>query len=539
MNYTYTGWRDNTGYGYPDTAWPRNVKSPTLEGWPSTGQRRAHPAVDILSNALGWWDVSDYREGDRFLRNLGIGGQQLNMRLGSSELFANSNDPTLVTPVGDGHWFKASGVNTSFLGCTPSLASSTNVPSGDIEILVDVQLDSYQGTPGPIFYNTNSATNLVSYGLRTIGVSGTIEFLFTIAGDASNRVITSTVNLTNGVRYQIKLTRNSSTGEIKIFLSTDDYQTFNEVFSTTSVTGALSRNASSSGQVLTMFQAGSGRYFRALVLDGIGGTPMFDFDLRTQLNPRSQSNTTTNESYVGAQLSNYTSLQPVIVTQNTSDKNCGYVASVSAGMRPYFSLGGDDYLRVPTRRLDLYGGDHGGYSIVFIMRAIAVRGDRSPFFTASGYNGGVVPTAAPGWNLYSYLGSGVRWSQRSRFEPNNDIWLEASSAQGYTHQPYRCYVGVSSAKSSRLILYDPFYEPSDANAFRSSGEIREVNMQRERVGGLWAINDDLAFLTVGLMNIAGMFPYGCFDFFAAAFIRREITRSEALSIAQYYGVVGR
>lgn len=96
---------------------------PRIFGWTFATKRAAPPAEELLSDAVGWWDVASYRAGDRFLRNRGTARDLLDMRLGSS-LEANSNDPTYL-PVASVGYIYLSGAAASTLTCTaPATATS-------------------------------------------------------------------------------------------------------------------------------------------------------------------------------------------------------------------------------------------------------------------------------------------------------------------------------------------------------------------------------------------------------------------------------
>jgi len=123
------------------TRWPSVDRSPTPTGWARPGnlmpadvprswprgRRGTSEAEEILATAEAWWDVdrSGFRDGDRFLRNIGTAGSALDLRLGSSGV-ANSNDPKYLAPADVGYCYMiGSGTNYLSLNLTvlTSLAS--------------------------------------------------------------------------------------------------------------------------------------------------------------------------------------------------------------------------------------------------------------------------------------------------------------------------------------------------------------------------------------------------------------------------------
>ena len=135
------------------TRWPSVDRSPTPTGWarPANlmpadvprswprGRRAASEAEEILATAEAWWDVdrSNFRDGDRYLRNMGTAGSALDLRLGSSGV-ANSNDPKWLGPEDTGYVYLPGVVGNHL---STSLTTLSSVAS--VDFAVRVSLDSF------------------------------------------------------------------------------------------------------------------------------------------------------------------------------------------------------------------------------------------------------------------------------------------------------------------------------------------------------------------------------------------------------------
>jgi len=115
MNRPVSGWPDvdhaRTPHGWqlPSGIMPARTGVP----WPrGVVGRASSEAESILATAVGWWDAAWY-DGSRFLRNRGVAGELLDLRLGSS-LVANSNDPLFLAPEETGYCYLP-GVSSNYL----------------------------------------------------------------------------------------------------------------------------------------------------------------------------------------------------------------------------------------------------------------------------------------------------------------------------------------------------------------------------------------------------------------------------------------
>lgn len=102
-------------------------------------------AEGLLTTAKGWWDVdkSNFKNGDRFLRNLGSAGQPFDMRLGSS-ITPNTNDPVLLIPETSGYVFiPGNGGGSDYL----EVPYASNLNTTQLDIVARFAVFDYQNIP--------------------------------------------------------------------------------------------------------------------------------------------------------------------------------------------------------------------------------------------------------------------------------------------------------------------------------------------------------------------------------------------------------
>ena len=131
--------------GSANAGWPQEPSAMLMpgrvEGWPAGTQRAANAAERLLSQAVAWWDVGQYRDGDRFLRNRGTGGELLDLRLGSS-IVANSNDPLYLAPEDRGYVYLPGVAGNNLTAPDDNSLDIT----GDIDVRAQIAMDDW--TPG-------------------------------------------------------------------------------------------------------------------------------------------------------------------------------------------------------------------------------------------------------------------------------------------------------------------------------------------------------------------------------------------------------
>ena len=181
----------------------------------------------------------------------------------------------------DNYWW-GSGVNGNFAS-TPS--ASANQITGDIEII------SYINLPNPTSYN-NIVTKDDAISNRIFIFSlGSNVLSFSTNFGAGLVTYSSTISLPSSVNRWIRVTRNSSNGEIKFFYSADvvttnpNSVTWIQLGTTVSGTVGASVTGTSIVAIGAQTSAGvnavQGRIYRATISNSIGGTPVVDFNPAT------------------------------------------------------------------------------------------------------------------------------------------------------------------------------------------------------------------------------------------------------------------
>jgi hypothetical protein len=303
--------------------------------WPR-GRRATSEAEEILATAEAWWDVdrSGFRDGDRYLRNIGTAGSALDLRLGSSGV-ANSNDPKYLAPEDIGYVY-VPGVTSNYLSVPD--ASALDV-LGDIDIRAKVSFDSWApGSQVAIVAKYAFGGNFDAYAL-SLTATGGLRLQWQPASLINQSAISSTVTgfaagVTKWVRATLQV-NNGASGNASTFYTSDDGSTWTQLGTVVTGSGvtdiqngttALGVGASSGGAVPM-----TGKVYRAQVLNGIGGTTVLDVDCDAITSGAATSFTATSG-------------QTVTINRATSGRKSVAMPSRSKGGRPLMLLGTDDYM---------------------------------------------------------------------------------------------------------------------------------------------------------------------------------------------------
>jgi len=321
----------------PSWSWPAALLPATGErGWPR-GRRPVTEAEDILADAIAWWDVdrSGFRDGDRWLRNLGSGGSALDLRLGSS-LAANSNDPRWLG-VEDRGYVYLPGVASNRLTVPDEAALDI---TGDIDLRALVALDDW--TPAAeqgIVAKFNSDTSQVSYRLAA-RTNGQLRFYWSVNGSTQlNQSSTAEVPASDGSPLWVRVTLdvdNGASGHAVTFYTSQDGSTWTQLGNVITGVGTTSIFSGSQPVEIGAVNSGtatsmSGRVYRAQVLNGIDGSTVLDVDCDALTSGSATSFTATTG-------------QTVTINRSTSGRKSVAVPSRSRGGRPLMLLGTDDWL---------------------------------------------------------------------------------------------------------------------------------------------------------------------------------------------------
>lgn len=311
---------------------------------------------DVLNDAVFWVDAGRSSVVSGALSNLGTGGSALNAVFGNST-GVDSFDPALLTHTGTNYVYMTGLTNYA---ATPS-ATPLDI-TGDIEIVVRLAADDWTPTAPQIIASKRSSTNL-SWQLQ-LAIDGTITWSFNNGTNLFlNGVVTAPSPLTDGVPYWLKFTRVASTGAIAMQQASD--QATEPTSWPTTWTSSGTRNTGNITAQAVELAIGAarqgsagdsfvGKFYRAIVRNGIGGTTVFDADFTTGITSGAQ--TTFTESSANA--------ATVTINRSTSGRKAVAVT------RPILLFGTDDYLEVPDNDL-LDFGVSDSFTMLLVHRAWA------------------------------------------------------------------------------------------------------------------------------------------------------------------------
>ena len=161
--------------------------------------------------------------------------------------------------------------------------ATVNSITGDIDIRVIAAADDWTPAAEHRFLSHDGGAGNRGW-LFVLNTAGRLSFQATQDGTTFNLSTTSTVAVTavgatNGSKFGVRVTRDSATGTIKFWYSTDNGVNWTQLGTdTTDDTGAL---YATTGDVKTDSAAGgsfAGKIYRAQIYNGIGGTLAVDFD---------------------------------------------------------------------------------------------------------------------------------------------------------------------------------------------------------------------------------------------------------------------
>jgi hypothetical protein len=465
-----------------------------VEGWPAGTQRAANAAERLLSQAVAWWDVGQYRDGDRFLRNRGTGAELLDLRLGSA-LAPNSNDP-LFLPVDDRGYVYLPGVASNFLSVPDEAALDI---TGDIDIRAQVALDDW--TPSAtqlILSKLNNTGDQRSYtvNIRTTGVvrlswstdgAGTVNADSTVAptvADGAALWVRATLDVDNG----------ASGYDVKFFTSSDGV-TWTQLGTTVTGVGVTSIFASTTAVRLGQDFGSTvmaGKFYRAQVLNGIDGTTVLDIDC---------------DAITSGSATTFTALtgQTVTINRSTSGRKSVAVPDRANRGASVMLLGADDYLEVQDNwqhgLLNFRQGD--SFTVVAVIRQWATPITNRAIvgkYDATGIAGYRLRQSATAFATVAEIGSGGSSA--------NDVGTSTSSGT------LASYAAVADRSANVITAYangTPSGSPTNIAAIGSL-----VTTQPLYVG-----RADTAIFTET-------------EFYAAAIFRRALSPAEITALSNYF-----
>jgi len=309
---------------------------------------------DVLNDAVFWIDAGRSSVSNGALTNLGTGGSAINAVFGNTT-GVDSFDPALLSHTGTNYLYLP--------GMAGNYASTPDSPAvsvtGDIEIIVRVALDDWTPATAQVLVGKFAGAGNISYNVN-VQTPGNIQISTSTDGTATSVATSDAVPpFVNGTAYWVRVTRASASGNINFYyaadqpvepttwtqLGTQRSNTAGAIFDSTAVQEIGSINAGASAPA-------AGKFYRAIVRNGIGGTTVFDADFTTGITSGAQ--TTFTESSANA--------ATVTINRATSGRKSVAVT------RPILLFGTDDYLEVADNDLLDFGASDSFTAIVIVRQ---------------------------------------------------------------------------------------------------------------------------------------------------------------------------
>jgi hypothetical protein len=426
--------------------------------------------------------------------NLGTAGSVLDAQYGSTT-GADTNDPLLLEHDGTNYLYLPGVLGNYAL--TPD-APALNI-TGDMEIVVRVALADWTAATSQGFVAKFDGPTGAgrAYVLRTFAATaGTIEFLWFDSGTATFRSFVSDAPVpfsadgAGWLRFTFDAD-NGAAGCTGRFFVANDQATEPTSWTQLGTDRVLATTATIStgsfpvvmGSDSTGVRAITGKFYRAIIRNGIGGTVVFDADFTTGITSGSQTTFTESSSNAAT------------VTINRSSSGRKSVAVV----RDVWLFGTDDYMEVADNDLLDFGASD-SFTVVAVVRQWG-----SPSFQAlvSKKPGGGV---SQGYWLVADSGSGGR-----RYIEIGDG--ATGFAPGVTGVPFGTLDVIAGVRDAGSL----FASVDGTSGTPVAAALNLSNTQVLRVGfGVGGNTSDMEFL-------------------AGAIFRRALSADEIASIANYYG----
>jgi len=315
---------------------------------------------DVLNDAVFWVDAGRSSVSNGALTNLGTGGSALNAVFGNTT-GVDSFDPALLTHTGTNYLYLP--------GATSNYASTPDTQeldiTGDIDIQVRVALSTLTNHALVSKWSGGLSRAYVFY----VGGDSNLYFETTPDGSFGARVTAGTTatissaGVTAGTTVWLRVTRdvdNGSGSNVTAFYWAADSDSVPSLWTQigSSVTKAGTTSIYAGIDRLTLGQSDSnnsnpltGRFYRCIIRNGIGGTNVFDADFTTGITSGAQ--TTFTESSANA--------ATVTINRATSGRKSVAVT------RPILLFGTDDYLEVADNDLLDFGASD-SFTAVAVVR---------------------------------------------------------------------------------------------------------------------------------------------------------------------------
>jgi hypothetical protein len=245
-------------------------------------QTYVNDVAAMLAEAVWYIDAAAAGyAGGQTVTNLGTGGTALDATLGSTG-GSDTNDPLWLDYTGSAY-VRVPGIVGNYLS-SPDAASLRL--TGDIDLIARLALDDWTPSSVTNLIAKFSTTGQFAYRLY-IDTSGRPVFGYSNDGTTLiARTASTATGVTDGapkwVRATMDIDNGSSQHEVKFYLS-DDGSSWTQLGTTVTTAGVATIFAGTStigigDRSNTAGQTSAGKFYRAIIKDGIGGSTVLDVD---------------------------------------------------------------------------------------------------------------------------------------------------------------------------------------------------------------------------------------------------------------------
>jgi len=403
----------------------------------------------------------------------------------------DTNDPTLLPHTGTNYLYLP--------GVAGNYASTPDTPAisvtGDIEILCRVALDDW--TPAA---QAGLVTKYGGAGDRGWGVFVTPTGNFKLDWSTDGTTLTSATSSVglggaDGTAYWIKVTRASVSGNVNFYWAADSStEPTSWTQLGTQVVGATGGIFDNGPAIEVGARGGggvdmaTGKFYRAIVRNGIGGTTVFDADFTTGITSGAQASFTA------------TTGQTVTIFRATSGRKAVAVT------RPIVLLGTDDYFEVPDSA-SLNFGATDSFTVLMVARGFGLPSTNSRLLSKNG-------TTGPGYRIRLNSADGNPFFNITDGTITTDT--AASPVSALTGGSMRVYTGVRNVTADQVAT--------------NSGSV----MTTPSTDATTTTLSNTSVLRIG-SDAPAAGSYADFEFVAAAVFRRALTAAEISNIVAWYG----
>lgn len=419
--------------------------------------------------------------------NLGTGGSALNAQNGSSS-GSDTND-ALYLAAESSPYVYLPGANGNYLSVPDSAALDI---TGDLDLRVWCALDDW--TPAAIqILIGKREVNQIAYQMA-IDTTGNVRLLWSTNG-STGILATSTAatGVADGTAKWVRATLdvdNGASGYSVQFFTSDNGTSWTQLGTTVTVAGVTSVFASTANLNVGARNSGgaepaAGKFYRAQVLNGIGGTVVCD--VNPAVLTSGSATTFTDQSSNAA---------TVTINRATSGRKSVAVVSGSVWL-----FGTDDYMQVADNNLLDFGASD-SFSVVAVVRQWNTPTDL-----------GIIVSKSDGYdNGYAMLNSGTTANWRALIDLSG---TEVTRNSAYTAGSPHVRTMVVDRTAQTLVAWTN----STATASTSSSTVGSLaNALPLRIGRSGGT-------TTG---------YQDFEVMAVAVFRRTLTTAEITAISSYY-----